>query len=127
MRIRFSSGSPPRRKSVNFRRIPFTAYRRTWLRLFAWAAAEGLALETLPSDGAGEFYEEAAGGRSASHHLQVKAALSLLYRVLGSTNPFAECPTPKFAPQKTELERVTARAAIGEAVNRQTRVIYVHT
>ena len=33
----------------------------------------GLALETLPSDGAGEFYEEAAGGRSAFHHLQVKA------------------------------------------------------
>jgi len=33
----------------------------------------GLALETLPSDRAGEFYEEAADGRSASHHLQVKA------------------------------------------------------
>ena len=36
-----------------------TAYRRTWLKLIAWAAAEGLALETLPSDKAGEFYEEA--------------------------------------------------------------------
>jgi hypothetical protein len=60
-------------------------------------------LETLPSDRAGEFYVEAARGRSASHHLQVKAALSLLYHVLGSTNPFAECPAPKFAPEKTEL------------------------
>ena len=40
-------------------------------------------------------------GRSASHHLQVKAALALLYDVLGSTNPFAECPTPKFARQKS--------------------------
>ena len=35
------------------------AYRRTWLRIIAWAAAEGLVLETLPSERAGEFYEEA--------------------------------------------------------------------
>jgi ubiquinone/menaquinone biosynthesis C-methylase UbiE len=35
---------------------------------------EALALETLPSNKAGEFYQEATGGRSASHHLQVKAA-----------------------------------------------------
>jgi site-specific recombinase XerD len=69
-----------------------TAYRRTWLKLIAWSAAEGLVLETLPSKRAGEFYEEATRGRSASHHLQVKAALGLLYHVLGSTNPFAECP-----------------------------------
>ena len=38
------------------------------------AAAEGL--ETLPPQKAGEFYEEVTSGRSASHHLQVKAALS---------------------------------------------------
>ena len=85
-----------------------TAYRRTWLKLIAWAAAEGLALETLPSDRAGKFYEEATLGRSASHHLQVKAALALLYHVLGSTNLFAECPAPKFAPEKTELRYHTA-------------------
>jgi hypothetical protein len=58
--------------------------RRTWLKLIAWAAAEGLALETLPSDRAGEFYKEATRRRSASHHhLQVKAALALLYDVVG--------------------------------------------
>ena len=51
-----------------------TAYRRTWIKAIAWAAAEGLALETLPPERAGEFYEEATRGRSASHHLQVKAA-----------------------------------------------------
>ena len=90
-----------------------TAYRRTWLKLIAWAAAEGLALETLPSDRAGEFYEEATRGRSASHHLQVKAALALLYHVLGSTNPFAECPAPKFAPEKTELRYHTS-SQLGE-------------
>ena len=34
-----------------------TAYRRTWLKLIAWSAAEGLALESLPAERAGEFYE----------------------------------------------------------------------
>ena len=56
-----------------------------------------------------EFYEEATRGRSACHHhLQVKAALALLYDVLGSTNPFAERLAPKFAPEKTELRYHTA-------------------
>ena len=36
-----------------------TAYRRTWLKAIAWAAVEGLALEALPSERAGEFYQEA--------------------------------------------------------------------
>jgi site-specific recombinase XerC len=27
-----------------------TAYRRTWLKLIAWSAAEGVVLETLPSE-----------------------------------------------------------------------------
>jgi len=26
------------------------AYRRTWLKIIAWAAAEGLVLKTLPKD-----------------------------------------------------------------------------
>ena len=108
MRIRFSSGLPPRLKSVTFRTIPLPPTGALGLKLIAWAAAEGLALETLPSDRAGEFYEEATRGRSASHHLQVKAALALLYDVLGSTNPFAECPAPKFAPEKTELRYHTS-------------------
>ena len=42
------------------------------------------------------------------HHLQVKAALALLYHVLGSPNPFAECLAPKFAPEKTELRYHTS-------------------
>ena len=42
-----------------------TAYRRTWIKAIAWVAAEGLALETLPSDKTGEFYEEATRGRRA--------------------------------------------------------------
>ncbi|MGA7214255.1 MAG: hypothetical protein WBX20_08620, partial [Terrimicrobiaceae bacterium] len=40
-----------------------------------WSAAKGLALQTLPKERAGEVYEEATRGRSASHHLQVKGAL----------------------------------------------------
>ena len=84
------------------------AYRRTWLKIIAWAAAEGLVLETFPAERVGEFYEETTGGRSASHHLQVKAALALLYHVLGSPNPFAKCLAPKFAPEKTELRYHTS-------------------
>ena len=79
------------------------AYRRTWLKLIAWSATEGVVLETLPSERAGEFYEEATRGRSASHHLQVKAALALLYNVLGTTNSFAKCKAPKFARKNVEL------------------------
>ena len=80
-----------------------TAYRRTWLKLIAWSAAEGLALETLPAERAGEFYQFATRDRRASHHLQVKAALSLLYKVLSSPNPFVECLAPKFQIEKTEM------------------------
>ena len=38
----------------------------------------------LAPERVGDFDEEAARGRSASHHLQVQAALALLYQVLGS-------------------------------------------
>jgi site-specific recombinase XerC len=103
-----------------------TAYRRTWIKAIAWAAAEGLALETLPSERAGEFYEEATRGRSASHHLQVKAALALLYDVLGSTNPFAECPAPKFAPRKLCCATTPLRNSASSCANcvRIKRVIW---
>ena len=37
-----------------------------------------------------------------------KAALALLYHVLGSPNPFAQCQAPKFAPEKTELRYHTS-------------------
>ena len=47
-------------------------YRRTWLKVIAWAAAEDVALGTLPLDRAGEFYEEATRGRSASTTFPVR-------------------------------------------------------
>jgi hypothetical protein len=72
-----------------------------------------LVLETLPSERVGEFYEEATRGRSASHHLQVKAALALLYHVLDTPNPFSYCHAPKFTPEKTELRYHTS-SQLGE-------------
>lgn len=90
-----------------------TAYRRTWLKVIAWATAEGLALETLPTDRAGEFYESITRNRSASHHLQVKAALALLYKVLSSPNPFTECHAPRFQIDKTELRYHTPAQLAG--------------
>ena len=41
-----------------------TAYRRTWLKLIAWSAAEGLVLETLPlarASGAGALGRQVMG------------------------------------------------------------------
>jgi hypothetical protein len=70
----------------------------------------------MSSQRAGEFYEEATRGRSASHHLQVKAALALLYDVLGTTNPFAKCAAPKFSPEKIELRYHTA-SQLGQLVH----------
>ena len=40
------------------------AYRRTWLKIIAWAAAEGLVLETFPAERVGEFYEEATAAEA---------------------------------------------------------------
>ena len=109
MRIRFLSGSPQPPKSGIFHRIPLPRTGAPgYLKFIAWSAAEGLVPQALPRERAGEFYEEATRGRSASHHLQVKAALALLYDVLGATNPFAECAAPKFAPEKIELRYHTA-------------------
>jgi len=57
------------------------AYRRTWLKIIAWAAAEGLVLETFPAERVGEFYEEATRGRSASH---TSNAMAVLFRTTAS-------------------------------------------
>ena len=98
MRIRFLERVTTAAEKRHLSQNTLTVYRRTWLKLIAWAAAEGLALETLPSDRAGEFYEEATRGRSASHHhLQVKAALALLYDVveLQIHSPSARLPNSR--------------------------------
>ena len=46
-------------------------------------------IHAASSELATEFYSSATRGRSASHHLQVKAALAQFYRVLAAPNPFA--------------------------------------
>ena len=108
MRIRFLSGSPPPLKNAAFPELT--------PRLPTHLAANhrmGGGRRPPPQDlpgrkGRGVTHEEATSGRSASHHLQVKAALALLYHVLGSPNPFAQCHAPKFAPEKTELRYHTS-------------------
>ena len=97
-----------------------TAYRRTWLKLIAWSAAEGLALQTLPSERAGEFYEEATRGRSASHHLQVKAALALLYDVLGSYKSVRRAPGSQIRARENRAA-LSHCLAIGTAAARVAR------
>ena len=101
------------------------AYRRTWLKIISWASAEDTTLATLPTERARQFYECATRGRSASYHLQLKAALALLYKVLSVPNPFAECLAPKFQIEKTELRYHTAsQLALLLAVMREDRRNY---
>ena len=66
------------------------------------------------------FYEEATRGRSASHHLQARAALALLYNGLGSRNPFAECGAPNCAPENRSYAITPARnwAALARVASR---------
>ncbi len=56
--------SPAKERQLSHNSI--IAYRRTWLKIIAWAAAEGLVLETFPAERIGVFYKEATRGRSAS-------------------------------------------------------------
>ncbi len=79
------------------------AYRRTWLKLIAWTTAEGFDLGALPREKARAYYEELTSERSASHHLQVMAAASFLYKVLDRPNPFEDCLAPRFRPEAVEI------------------------
>lgn len=105
-----------------------TAYRRTWLKVIAWATADDTTLATLPTERARTFYEQATQGRSASHHLQCKAALALLYKVLGVPNPFAECLAPNFEIARTELRYHTASqlALLLAAMRKDCRTYFEH-
>jgi len=84
------------------------AYRRTWMKLVAWTTAEGFDVGTLPKEKARAYYEELTKGRSPSHHLQVKAAASFLYKVLDKGNPFEECLAPRFRPEAVEISFLEA-------------------
>ena len=84
------------------------AYRRTWLKLVAWTTASGFDLASLPREEARGYYEDLTGNRSASHHLQVKAGIAFLYKVLDTPNPFRECLAPRFRPEAQEIKFLEA-------------------
>ena len=83
-----------------------TAYRRTWTKLVAGCAAEGLDPAALPAERAAAFYAEWTRRKGASHHLQTKAALAFLYRVLDARNPFVGCLAPPFRPDTVEIKHL---------------------
>ena len=70
MRIRFLERVTTAAEERHFSQNTLTAYRRTWLKLIAWAAAEGLALETLPSDINGTA-RDSFGSRSEPRKLNI--------------------------------------------------------
>ena len=84
------------------------AYRRTWLKLVAWSTAAGLDLATLPREKALAYYEDLTENRSASHHLQVKAGIAFLYKVLDKKSPFTDCLAPRFRPEALEIHFLEA-------------------
>lgn len=84
------------------------AYTRIWRKVLALCAAEGHQLATLPKDKAVEYYGFLTRNRGASHHIQTKAALAFLCRVLDCPNPFKECLAPKFSPDKIEIQYLPA-------------------
>jgi hypothetical protein len=81
-----------------------TAYRRTWLKLIAWSAAEGPGPSNL-ANGAGRAVLRGSDSRSECFPSPPGKSSP---RALGVTNPFAECAAPKFAPEKIELRYHTA-------------------
>lgn len=85
-----------------------TAYLRTWMKLIAWTTTEGFDLAALPREKARAYYEDLTRKRSASHHLQVKAAVSFLYKVLDRSNPFVDCLAPRFRPETLEIQFLEA-------------------
>ena len=83
-----------------------TAYRRTWVKLVASCAADGFDPAALPTARAAALYAEWTRRKGASHHLQTKAALAFLYRVLDAKNPFADCLAPPFRPEAVEIKHL---------------------
>ena len=83
-----------------------SAYRRTWTKLVASCAAEGLDPAALPAARAAALYAEWTRRKGASHHLQTKAALAFLYPVLDAKNPFVECLAPPFRPDSIEIKHL---------------------
>ncbi|MES2707066.1 MAG: tyrosine-type recombinase/integrase [Verrucomicrobiota bacterium] len=86
------------------------AYRRTWRQIAIRAAAQSLDPAALPKPKAVEFYGELTRDRGASHHIQTKAAISFLYRVLDVPNPFIGCLSPKFRAEAVEIQHLEAGA-----------------
>ncbi|MDB6135076.1 MAG: integrase/recombinase XerD [Verrucomicrobiales bacterium] len=89
-------------------RPTLAAYRRIWRDIVIRAAAQSLDPAALPRSVAEEFYAELTRGRGASHHLQTKAAVSFLYRMLDAPNPFADCVAPKFRLESVEIQHLDA-------------------
>ena len=85
------------------------AYRRAWTQLLAHCAVESLDPASLSREQASDLYLQMTQKRSASHHLQVKAALSFLYRLLDRANPFSDCLAPRFRPEAVEVQFLEAQ------------------
>ncbi|MBS0660776.1 MAG: hypothetical protein JSR82_21365 [Verrucomicrobia bacterium] len=78
-------------------------YERHWSAFCRYCLKHELECDQLDAAQAEAFYRAQTDGRSASHHLGVKAALSFAFRALRAANPFVECSAPSFDPAKVEI------------------------
>lgn len=78
-------------------------YERHWSAFCRYCLKHDLECDQLDAAQAEAFYRAQTDGRSASHHLGVKAALSFAFRGMRAANPFVECSAPSFDPAKVEI------------------------
>lgn len=78
-------------------------YERHWSALARFCLKQSVEPHELDQARADTFYRVQTDGRSASHHLGVRAALSFAFRQLRCPNPFLECVSPTFDAAKIEI------------------------
>lgn len=85
-----------------------TNYARQWRALSKWCVRHERALADITEEEAAALYRSLTDGRSASHHLGVKAALRFVFKEARLLNPFAECVAPKFDATKIKISYLDA-------------------
>ena len=65
-------------------------------------------LGSLPREKAISYYDDLTSNSSASHHLQVKAGIACLYKILDKKSPFIDCLAPRFRPEALEIHFLEA-------------------
>lgn len=106
------------------------AYQRVWVALSVHCLQLNVTPEELSEPQAKELYEALTGGRGASVHLSVRAALSFAYTQLRAPNPFKYLLSKRQRPGQIEIRYLSAPElrrlfdALGAAAHRGGQAHY---